>query len=71
MDMSSQYIQYRTGRIDKETFLDRKSEKEAIKDNLAEELSRHQAEAKRILYGKEERRQSQTARSYTVWYIRS
>ncbi len=48
MDMSSQYIQYRTGRIDKEMFLDRKSEKEVIKGNLAEELSRQQAEEKRI-----------------------
>lgn len=48
MDMSSLYVQYRTGRIDKKTFLDRQSGKKAIKENLTEELSRQQAETKHI-----------------------
>ena len=46
--MSSLYIQYRSGRVDKEAFLNLKAEKEMEKSNLTEELSRQEADLYRL-----------------------
>lgn len=48
VEMSSLYIQYRSGRVDKEAFLNLKAEKEMKKSNLAEELSRQEADLYRL-----------------------
>lgn len=48
MEMSSLYLQYRSGKIDKETFLSWKKDKEMEKSNLIKELSRQEADIQRM-----------------------
>lgn len=55
--MSSLYIQYRSGRIDKETFLDLKAGKEMEKSNLTEKLSGLEADLHRLQREAEEMNQ--------------
>ncbi len=42
LEMSSLYVQYRSGKIDKEAFLNLKTDREMTKNSLIEELSRRQ-----------------------------
>lgn len=56
VEMSSLYIQYRTGRIDKEAFLNLKAGKEMEKSNLKEELSSQETELYRLRREGEERK---------------
>lgn len=48
VEMSSIYIQYRSGRIDKEAFLDLKVSKETEKSNLIKELSKLETDMERM-----------------------
>ncbi|MDO5425719.1 MAG: recombinase family protein [Eubacteriales bacterium] len=45
IEMSSLYVEYKTGSIDKEVFLERKADKEALKRNLIKEVSEQQEDA--------------------------
>ena len=44
IEMSSLYMKYRAGEIDKKLFLDQKAAKEALKNNLKTELLQHQTD---------------------------